>query len=149
MSNKAETSINSVAGFLTAFLDTESFIVNQYPSSSSSPVKSLPATINAKIVTMQLGNTYMLLALLGVFILNATSDSRVVKAYLLALAIADIGHVGPTMWMMGWERVMDLRGWNAMAWGNIGATAFLFVIRVTYLLGLFGGDTAVGKAKIV
>ena len=91
----------------------------------------------------------MLLALLGVFILNVTSDSRVVRAYLLALAIADIGHVGPTIWMMGWDRVMDVHNWNKMAWGNIGATAFLFATRVIYLLGLFGRGSPVGKAKMV
>ena len=91
----------------------------------------------------------MLLALLGVFILNVTSDSRVVKAYLLALAVADVGHVGLTMCLMGWDRVIDLQGWNAMAWGNIGATLFLFFTRFLYLLGLFGGDRAVGKAKIL
>ena len=72
-----------------------------------------------------------------------------VRAYLVALAVADVGHVAPTMWVMGWERVVDVQGWNAMAWGNIGATIFLFGTRVAYFMGWFGrgGGKVMGKEK--
>ena len=91
----------------------------------------------------------MLLALLGFFILNTTTDVRVVKAYIVALAIADIGHLAPTMWMLGWERSVAVHNWNKMAWGNIGATLFLFVTRVAFLAGFFRQKRLTGKGKKV
>ncbi|MCJ1322378.1 hypothetical protein MMC15_007726 [Xylographa vitiligo] len=139
--------ISLIAGWIAANFDTVSFIADQIPSSSSLNVH--PSSPSAQVVAMQLGNTYMLLALLGLFILNTTTDVRVVKVYIVALAIADIGHVVPTMWMLGWERSINVRSWNKMAWGNIGATVFLFVTRVTYLSGLFGKDRAAQKGKIL
>ena len=98
------------------------------------------------MLALQLGNTYGLLALLGLFILNTTSEVKVVKAYVVALAIADIGHVAPTLWVMGWDRATDLAGWNTMAWGNVGITVFLFIVRIAYLAGWFGGRQK-GKIK--
>lgn len=58
-------------------------------------------TSDAQIVTLQLENLYLLLALHGVFILNTTTDLRVVKAHVFALAIADVGHMGATVWGLG------------------------------------------------
>jgi len=75
-------------------------------------------TPDAQTVTLQLGNVYLLLAVLGMFILTTTTDPRVVKAYIIALAIADVGHMGATMWVLGWNRVMNVRGWNSMALGE-------------------------------
>ncbi|MCJ1404204.1 hypothetical protein MMC11_007429 [Xylographa trunciseda] len=136
-----------VAGWMAAYFDTANFIADQIPSPS--PLNVVPSSPGAQVVAMQLGNTYMLLALLGLFILNTTTDVRVVKAYIVALAIADIGHVVPTMWMLGWKQSVDVQSWNKMAWGNIGATFFLFVTRMTYLLGLFGEDRVAGKGKAI
>lgn len=39
---------------------------------------------------------------------------------------------------MGFADFVDLKGWNAMAWGNIGVTTGLFLTRIGYLLGMFG-----------
>ncbi|MCJ1285941.1 hypothetical protein MMC26_005283 [Xylographa opegraphella] len=139
--------ISLIAGWVAAYFDPVNFIADQIPSSSSE--YAVPSSQSAQVVAMQLGNTYMLLALLGLFILNTTMDSHVVKVYIIALAVADIGHVAPTMCMLGWERSIAVQSWNKMAWGNIGATIFLFVTRVTYLLGLFGKDRAERKGKIL
>lgn len=35
---------------------------------------------------------------------------------------------------------MDVRGWNAMIWENIGVMFFLFIVSVLYFVGLFGKD---------
>ena len=75
--------------------------------------------------------------MLGLYVLKVTDDARVMRAYLTCLAIADIGHIVPTMWMLGWDRSINVTNWNAMAWGNIGVTAFLFVNRMTFLLGFY------------
>lgn len=98
----------------------------------------MPHTPNSKILAYQLGNLYGLLALLGLAILNTTSEQRVIKAYITCLAIADIGHLAPTIMVLGKDTALDVQNWNVMAWGNIGATVFLFVTRVLYLLGVFG-----------
>lgn len=60
----------------------------------------------------------------------------------IALAIADVGHLYATYAAMGPEFYFDMASWSQVAWGNIGFTAFLFVNRVAYLLGLFGSKRA-------
>jgi hypothetical protein len=135
----------SVAGFAGAFFDTKNFIADQYPSTS--PLAVLPPSQNAKILAYQVGNLYGLMALLGFSILNITDDPKVVRAYITCLAIGDIGHVAPLLWVWGWERAVAFREYNTMAWGNIGATLFLFIIRVAYLAGLFGKDNIPPKGK--
>lgn len=34
---------------------------------------------------------------------------------------------------------MDVGGWNVLTWGNVGITGFLFLNRIAYFLGVFGG----------
>jgi hypothetical protein len=53
-----------------------------------------PPTPQAQILAYQLGNIYGLMCILGISILSITSDPRIVKAYIVCLAIADIGHIG-------------------------------------------------------
>lgn len=78
--------------------------------------------------------------MVGVAVLYTTTEAKVARNYIIALWLADIGHVAITCYIMEFERVIAVASWNAMAWGNIGATAFLFLIRSAYLLGLFGPD---------
>ena len=77
---------------------------------------------DARLVTLQLGNLYALLFMVGVAVLHTTSELRVVRSYLAAAAVADVGHVGLTCWMLGADRVLDVPSWNAMTWGNVGFT---------------------------
>ena len=60
------------------------------------------------------------------------------RNYLIALAIADVGHVYATYLGMGWAAFTNLSSWNALTWGNIGATTFLFINRLAYFAGIFG-----------
>ncbi|KAL7947716.1 hypothetical protein V8C42DRAFT_315372, partial [Trichoderma barbatum] len=48
---------------------------------------------------------------------------------------------------MGSDRLMNISGWNAMAWGNLGATLFLAFTRIAYLSGFFSPDRH-GSASI-
>ncbi|KAL2884903.1 hypothetical protein HOO65_090198 [Ceratocystis lukuohia] len=79
-------------------------------------------------VALQLGNTYLLLALLGVAVLTTTREIRVVRAYLLALWVADMSHIGITCYGLGLHAALDVLNWNAMAWGNIGITVSSFTL---------------------
>ncbi|KAB8356550.1 hypothetical protein FH972_024132 [Carpinus fangiana] len=92
------------------------------------------------VMAMQMGNLYLLACMIGLAVLYTTTEARVAHAYIWALWIADIGHVGVTAWAMGWRQVTDIAGYNSMAWGNIGATVFLFATRTAYLIGLLGQD---------
>ena len=60
--------------------------------------------------------------MVGIAVLYSTTEAKVVRNYVIALWIADIGHVAITCCIMEYERAIDIANWNAMTWGNIGAT---------------------------
>lgn len=129
---------------------------------------------NAKLVALQLGNTYGLVFLIATAVLYTTSEIKVVRNYLVACWLADISHVYVCYHVLGWARFVDLASWNSMTWGNVGATVslssfrwarkalsgidfpmsdlvqtMLCLARTAYLLGLFGPDApAPGQKKI-
>ena len=70
-----------------------------------------------------------------------------VRNYLLACAIADVGHMWATYAVMGQKDFLDITNWNAMAWGNIGVTVGLLITRVLYLAGILGEDKIVESTK--
>lgn len=95
---------------------------------------------NARLVALQLGNTYGLVFLIASAVLYTTSEIKVVRNYLVACWLADISHVYVCYHVLGWDRFVDVAAWNSMTWGNVGATTMLFLTRTAYLLGLFGPD---------
>jgi|ERR1700761_7552710 len=143
-----------LAGFLAPVLSPAYFITSQLPASySTAPAKTVLSSIVAndattKLLALQLGNTYLLLGLLGVFILNTTTELKVVRAYLFALWLGDIGHVGFTLWAMGWKGSVNVGLWSPVAWGNIGLTLCLFGMRSLYFLGAFDGGLKKVKEKV-
>jgi hypothetical protein len=42
--------------------------------------------------------------------------------------LADIGHVVITGYVTPYEKLIDVANWNAMTWGNIGATVGTFLL---------------------
>ncbi|KAL8835140.1 MAG: hypothetical protein Q9170_003445 [Blastenia crenularia] len=131
-------------GYLAPILDTSSFAANQVPS-----ITPTPLTSTTQILALQLGNCYGLIALIAIGVLYSTNEPKVVRNYLVACAIADLGHLWVTYLVLGYANFLDVQGWNSLAWGNIGFTFFLFVTRLAYLTGLFGGDKVVASAKKV
>lgn len=83
---------------------------------------SLTVDDNSRLVALQLGNCYGLLFLAAVAVLYTTTELKVVRNYLIALWIADIGHVAVCYIGLGYERFVDVASWNSMTWGNVGAT---------------------------
>jgi hypothetical protein len=132
-------------------ISPEFFISSQLPESSVLKPHKHSVDPTSTLLAWQLGNAYLLLGLLGLFILNTTSELKVVRAYLWALWIGDIGHVGFTLYAMGWDASVDVEKWNPVMWGNVAITAFLFLTRSIYLSGLFEGrsrsKTALKKSK--
>lgn len=134
-----------VAGWYLASLDPRESVASQHPNV---PIpETLPTA--SETVARQLGNMYLLMALMGVAILSSTSEPKVLRNYFIALAIGDLGHLYVTYLGTGWLYFVDISQWNAMAWGNIGVTSFLLVNRLAYFLGMFGGMEVSPVAKKV
>ena len=86
-----------VAGYLSPMLDVSGFVNSQLPPAS---VTTISSTATERILALQLGNVYGLLAMIGVGLLYATSEAKVVRNFLLACAIADVGHLYVTYLVM-------------------------------------------------
>ncbi|MCJ1366090.1 hypothetical protein MMC16_005215 [Acarospora aff. strigata] len=127
--------LSLIGGWLAPILDPHAFVSDQVLHNRPQDL-----TLGAHVVALQLGNVYLLLALLGIAVLYTTTEPKVVRNYIIALWIADIGHVVATAYVVGFTHLVDVGSWNSLAWGNIGATTFLFVTRSAYLMGLFGND---------
>jgi hypothetical protein len=148
----------SILGFICATLTPSYFITTQLPAQLyASPAAKVvledvvAQNVSARLISSQLGNAYLLLCLLGVFILNTTTEIKVVRAYLWALLIADVGHVGLTVVYMGWSATLAVGSWSGAAFGNVGITSMLFAVRCAYLAGYFdapgAAEVAVHKPK--
>ena len=130
-------------GFLSAVLDTSNFISSQLPSIT--PNFPEPTAAN-RLLALQLGNVYGLLAMIGCGILYTTTEPKVVRNFLFACAVADVGHLLATYAVMGHESFLDVGQWSQTVWGSIGITAGLFVTRVLYLAGAMGKDRGATEA---
>ena len=86
--------------------------------------------------------------MIGVGVLYATSEAIVIRNYLFACALGDVGHLWATYRVIG-ENFVDIGNWNGMAWGNIGVTAFLLIVRLMYFAGAFGKDRVVKSVRKV
>ncbi|TQB72122.1 hypothetical protein MPDQ_007022 [Monascus purpureus] len=126
--------ISLLLGWAAPLVDLDSFIAGQTPKVAA-PTSLHPSSV---ALAYQLGNVYLLLLLVGVGVCYTTSEPKVLRNYLIALAIADVGHIYATYVAMRWEAFVDVSSWNVLTWGNIGASGFLFVNRIAYLMGVFG-----------
>ncbi|KAF2019678.1 hypothetical protein BU24DRAFT_419299 [Aaosphaeria arxii CBS 175.79] len=125
--------ITLILGFNAAYTSPSTFVTTQLPTSSLVPVP--PAAL---ILSYSLGNIFLLLAALAVLCTAITRDARVTKAYLLIIAVGDLGHIYSSYAVMGPKVFWEFGEYNDMMWGNIGFSAFLHVNRMATLLGVFG-----------
>ncbi|OAA61595.1 hypothetical protein SPI_04454 [Niveomyces insectorum RCEF 264] len=119
--------ISLLAGCVPALFATNWFVREQLAEAPRAVLSD-----HARLVAQQLGNAYGLLFMVGVAVLYTTTELTVVRNYLVALLIADVGHVGLTAVTLGADRFAAVGEWNAMTWGNVGFTVswiFLFPSR--------------------
>ena len=109
--------LSLTAGAIGAVYDPEWFVAEQI---AFSPLSKLSA--NARVVTLQLGSIYFLLAMVGLAVLSATKEPKVVRNYVIALAVADVTHLAVTYSVLEHRRFTSVAQWNAMAYGNILVT---------------------------
>ncbi|KAK3394092.1 hypothetical protein B0H63DRAFT_444279 [Podospora didyma] len=107
--------ISLLAGAAPAIASPDWFFAEQI----ASPV--IPSD-HTRVVTRQLGNCYGLAFLVAIAVLYSTTETKVVRNYLIALWVADIGHVAITCLAMGGKRSFAFGDWNPVTWGNIGIT---------------------------
>ncbi|KAF3765118.1 hypothetical protein M406DRAFT_259831 [Cryphonectria parasitica EP155] len=134
--------LSLLAGWAGATLNPAWFVTEQTSTGLSSAVDD-----NARLVALQLGNTYGLVFLVASAVLYTTSEIKVVRNYLIACWIADISHVYVCYHVLGWVRFANVAGWNSMTWGNVGVTTMLCLTRTAYLLGFFGPDVPVATQR--
>lgn len=99
--------LSLVAGFAVPILNPSYFVSLQVPSQAPSAVP-YNLTPTDRILALQLANTYGLLCMVGVGVLYATTEPKVVRNYLIACAIADVGHGWATGAVMGWEDFVNV-----------------------------------------
>lgn len=100
----------------------------------------------ALAMTMQMANVLLLLGAIAI-ICCWTTYTSIARWYLIAVALADFGHIYGTYKGVGPEYFWNIGGWNDMVWGNVGVSAFLNVNRWLTVLGLFGRLRAINTGK--
>jgi hypothetical protein len=60
--------------------------------------------------------------MVAIAVLYSTTEPKVVRNYVIALWLADIGHIATTGYVMGIDRFVDFANYNPTTWGNVGVT---------------------------
>jgi hypothetical protein len=123
-----------IYAYITVIADPFRFFADQVPHHSLTQADFSPQALS---MTMQIVNIFLLLAAIGI-ICCWTTHVSIVRWYLIAVALGDLGHIYATAVGMGPAAFWDVNGWNHIVWGNVGASIFLHVNRLATLLGLFG-----------
>ncbi|KIW77711.1 hypothetical protein Z517_07544 [Fonsecaea pedrosoi CBS 271.37] len=121
------------AYFIT-FFQPQQYYADQAPNTT---ITDLLFTPNALSLTLQLGNVFLLLAAMAV-ICCFTTHAEIARRYLIAVALADLGHIYSIYCALGDKVFWDLNQWNVMIYSNIGVSAFLHVNRLMTVTGMFG-----------
>ena len=74
-------------------------------------------------------------------------SAKLVRNYIVALAVGDVGHLAVTGWGMGVKGMLDVGGWSSVAWGNMGITGGLLAVRLAWLGGWFGESETVVRRQ--
>ncbi len=134
--------MSSVWGYFISLLHPDQYYTDQVPNAEASKLVFTPQALS---LTLQLGNVLLLLAAIAV-ICCWTSHPEVARRYLIAVALADLGHIYAAYRGLGDTVFFNPAQWNDMAYGNIGASAFLHINRWLTVAGFFGKLGAINDA---
>jgi len=106
-----------------------------------------PATMDPRAVASvwQLVNCYLLLAMMSAILFRTirsalshdpVTQERVLGAALTVLAIADLTHITASVFALPANVRSSPSTWNATTHGNITATLFLFLTRMSWFAGI-------------
>ncbi|KAI8634771.1 hypothetical protein F5Y19DRAFT_469825 [Xylariaceae sp. FL1651] len=128
-----------VLAYITALKDPFAFYATQAHTHELAPPATDPSSFppQAQVLTLQLANVFLLLAALAV-VCSWTTRASVARWYLVAVALADYGHVWACYVGLGADVLLNPAEWNDMLWGSVGASLVLNVVRLLTLAGVFG-----------
>ncbi|CAN8102591.1 unnamed protein product [Discula destructiva] len=121
--------------FISCLNDPFAFYATQAPVPQLNAAEHFPP--QAVIFSYMLGNIYLLLAALAV-VCCFSSSIATTRWYLIAVAIADYGHIYAVYLGVGPAVFWDVSLWNEMIGGNIGASVILNIVRWLTVMGAFG-----------
>ncbi|KEF58441.1 uncharacterized protein A1O9_06367 [Exophiala aquamarina CBS 119918] len=124
-------------GYSVTLLNPESYFLDQVPNTTLASVAGHLVPVHGLALTYQLGNVFIVLAAVAI-ICTHTTHTDIIKKYLLAIALGDLGHIYACYRTLETNIFWDITQWNDMAWGNIFVSAFLHVNRLATVAGLFG-----------
>ncbi|KAI9888962.1 MAG: hypothetical protein M1814_006079 [Vezdaea aestivalis] len=110
--------VSLIAGFIGSTPMPSKFLTDSLPTP---PI--LPHSAPALLVTQQLGSCFLLLGLVGLVVLRLSHEPAVVRAYLGALAVGDVVHIGITAAALGKETLFRPGSWNALVSMSLGFTS--------------------------
>ncbi|OAL22955.1 hypothetical protein AYO22_06863 [Fonsecaea multimorphosa] len=122
--------------------EPKQYYAEQAPNTA---ISDLLFTPQAHSLTLQLGNVFLLLAAMAL-ICCFTSHPEIARRYLIAVALADLGHIYSVYCALGDKVFWDLNQWNQMTYSNVGVSVFLHINRLMTVAGLFGRLGAGGNA---
>ncbi|KAK6950276.1 hypothetical protein Daesc_008602 [Daldinia eschscholtzii] len=121
--------------YIVALRDPASYFAAQVPHV---PIPSSePLSPQSLALLLQLANVFLLLAALAV-VCSWTAQASVARWYLVAVALADYGHVWACYRGVGAEVFWDTAKWNDVLWGGVAGSLVLNVLRWGTLVGAFG-----------
>ena len=136
--------MNSVWAYVLTLIDPQRYYADQAPQGILSDHVFTPQSLS---LTLQFGNVLLLLAAMAI-VCCFTNHAEVARRYLIAVALADVGHIYSVYTALGDKVFWDLNEWNQMMAGNVGVTIFLNINRWLTVAGLFGkigGRASAGK----
>ena len=122
-----------ILAFTTTSISPAYYVSGQFKLTS--PLSLAPSET---ILTYQMSNLFLLIAIIELYVFHSTNDIKVAHALLKALWWGDLGHLGVTTWCMGWATLRNVGEWSLVNWGNIAVPLFLFAMRSFCLFGIFG-----------
>lgn len=123
-----------VWAYIINLMDPNDYYIRQLPNATTFTTVVTPQALS---LSLQMGNVLLLLAFMAL-ICSWTHHPDIPKKYLVAVALADFGHIYAAYASLGDKLFWDVSKWNDMVWGNIGTSLFLNVNRWATVLGLFG-----------
>ncbi|KIY68431.1 hypothetical protein CYLTODRAFT_453583 [Cylindrobasidium torrendii FP15055 ss-10] len=102
-------------------------------------------TNQTKVVLEQLGNVYLFMALNEYFVLSSTRSTTTWKRLLLALLIADCGHL-VSMRGLGVQVYWNIWEWNVFTAASVLLVYFYITLRICFLFDVGMGESRKVKA---
>ncbi|KAG8992695.1 hypothetical protein FRB95_001063 [Tulasnella sp. JGI-2019a] len=132
--------ILTLYGAAAGWTNTSRFFHDQIPSTTT-PVDLDP---RANIVAWQLAGCYLLIAMIDFMffqslrrvVTNAASQEYMARQFLTCFALADLIHIAVSLFGFPAYVRMDPVTWNALTHGNVTFTAFLFIVRMAWFMGI-------------